>query len=659
MSSEEYLDSLLRSLEASTNEEPSPLVKKVFKDLDDRETQEMSSASDVTEEILPQLEPIAIPEEEMIPSGNDILMGFSEMDFGETEDAVGSMYEDADASVGFASEETDISVGSGDDELSDLAAFFETEGKTSLEDLFAAVDEDKLVAEAEMDSVISDDMDVTELIDSMSDLDDSLMEINDLLKKSDNNETIEADAEMLAFLDSYHAGEELSDLLGDDTSEEISKTADSPKEGTIITKVRNFFDRFKKRKKNESEELSAGQSVEETEPISEQVADQDDVESFLDSFALEKEEEILKKAPDNISEDEINSLFGNLGNDDSVDSGFAEEFAALFAQEEEPGEENSETSSETADSDDSAKKEKKEKKPGLIRRLIEALTAEDEEELIAGISENEEIMKELDAEDKGKKGKNKKDKKGKKGKSGKGDDDIDGEEAPEKKPEKKKKPKKEKKEKDPLEVEMNKGKKVLSKRGLITLIAFCASLVAIIVAFAFFITDYADKQKARQAFYVGDYQEAYVLLYDKTLSDSDAMILERVRLILELQRHIEVYEFYDKTDQQALALNALLEGVGKYEELAVVNHFGSGRELEDIYGDILALLQEKFGISEERAKEINSYNADQYTLTVYDIVNGGGNTGDDASAEDSGENAADSEESLEDVLPLEEELLNE
>ncbi len=656
MSSEEYLDSLLRSLEESGNEEPSPLVKKIFKDIDDREVEELSSVSDVFEEVVPQAETFSFNDEEMIPSGNDILMGFDELQ-------------------GLSgTEASEIPMDFDEPAIPD--EFMDFGGKTSLEDLFAATDEAKVVSEAEIDSLILDDMDVTELIDSMSDLDDSLVEINDLLKKSDNKETLDVDAEMQAFLDSYHADEELSDLLGDTVN---SETEAKPNEkNDVFSFFKNIKNRAGKKQIAEKQESGLGDDSEDSVKSEEEKTvskkenffkhflnlfknskkeesvddvQEDSVEAFLDSFALEKEEELLKKVPDNISEEEINSLFNGLGNSDG-DSGFSEEFASLFEQNEDAG---VDIFAEQEDTIVSSAPAKKEKKPGLIRRLIEALTAEDEEELLAGISENEEIMKELDSEDRAKKKKKGKNKKDKKEKAGSGDADID-DAVTEKKPEKQKKQRKAKKETDPLEVEMNKGKKVLSQRGLITLIAFCASLVAIIVAFAFFITDYADKQKARQAFYVGDYQEAYILLYDKTLGESDAMILERVRVILELQRHIEVHDFYDKTDQKALALNALLEGVDKYEELTVVNHFGSGRELEEIYNDILSLLNEKFGVSEAEAKEINSYNADQYTLTVYDIVNGNKH---DTAEEGTGTEEAQPAEELQDVLPLEEELLNE
>ena len=39
------------------------------------------------------------------------------------------------------------------------------------------------------------------------------------------------------------------------------------------------------------------------------------------------------------------------------------------------------------------------------------------------------------------------------------------------------------------------------------LIAFCASLVAAIFALNTFIPDYVDKNHAREAFFVGDYEE--------------------------------------------------------------------------------------------------------------------------------------------------------
>ncbi len=605
MSSEEYLDSLLKSMEESSgSDEPSPLIKKIFTDVDDYESEkDMSSFADAVNEADIFTNPLF---EEEGPSGNEILMGLNELSdvdiFSET-----NTFEDTNIFEDSGIEEADLLL---DEDL-----------KASLDELLAAADETKTIAEADLEQVDVDDMDVTQYIDNMSELDDSLVEINELLKKSDNNETVEADEEMKAFLSSFDF-DEMKTLLSDDEESEIMEKANEDKESKPKKKISLFAgkkDKEKKEKKTKKERASKKSKKVKKE---ENTAEPDGTAIDIDSgwSAIDFGENVLE--------------------DNTVNADDIEDIAASFLTEEGKTEEAAKKSKKQD-------KQDKQKKPGFIRQLLDALSSEEEDagELLNALDENEEILKDLENEDKAKKNKKdkkKKDKKGKKGGNAEGKAE---------KPVKQKKPKKEKKAKDPLEKEIERSNKVLSKRGFITLIAFCASLVAIIVALAFFLTDYADKKNARQAFYVGDYQKAYILLYDKVLSDSDALILERVRVVLELERNVEAYDFYKKTEDEAMALNALLEGVQNYHEIAEVNDFGSGKELTDIYQEILRILESEYGVSEDEAFALNACDADEYTIKVYDIVNGTGSATDETKEQEGSQQ-------VEDVLPEEEGIIN-
>ncbi len=595
MSSEEYLDSLLKSMEESSgSDEPSPLVKKIFTDVDDYESEkDMSSFSDVVNDTDIFANPMF---EEEGPSGNEILMGLNNLSDTDNFSDINT-FEDTNIFEDSGIEESDLLL---DEDL-----------KASLDELLAAADETKTIAEADLEQVAVDDMDVTQYIDNMSELDDSLVEINELLKKSDNNETVEADEEMKAFLSSFDF-DEMKTLLSDDEDSEGAE-ADADKESKPKKKISLFAGKKDKEKKNKKERASKKSKKAKKE---ENTADSDGTAMDNDSgwSAIDFGESALED---------------NAVNEDNIED-IAASFVAEEGQLEEP-----------------AKKQKKQKKPGFIRQLLDVLSSEEEDagELLNALDENDEILKDLENEDKAKKNKKDKKKKEKKGKKG------GNAEGKAEKPVKPKKPKKEKKVKDPLEKEIERSNKVLSKRGFITLIAFCSSLVAIIVALAFFLTDYADKKNARQAFYVGDYQKAYILLYDKVLSDSDALILERVRVVLELERNVEAYDFYKKTEDEAMALNALLEGVQNYHEIAEVNDFGSGKELTDIYQEILRILESEYGVSEDEAFALNACDADEYTIKVYDIVNGTGSENDETKEQEGSQQ-------IEDVLPEEEGIIN-
>lgn len=304
----------------------------------------------------------------------------------------------------------------------------------------------------------------------------------------------------------------------------------------------------------------------------------------------------------------------------------------------------------------------KEKKKGFWHRLMEELTREEEEpENLEPVDENEEILKELEAEDqikekkKNKKEKKKKDKKGKKSKNASADEENEDASGEEEGKKKKKKPKREKKEK--AKGPKEKSPKILSKKMLFSMIAFCATIIAAIVLLSIFLPDYADKKNARTAFYTGDYSKVYELLYDKNLNQSDQLIFERANVVLKLQRRLDSYELNKKIGQEAEALDALLQGTLKYEEILSDATYGAEEELQALYRKILDHLEQDYGIGEEEARTINSYDSETYSRKIYSVVNGEDFS--DLEQESGEEGKTADNDKLQDVLPEEEDLIQE
>lgn len=304
----------------------------------------------------------------------------------------------------------------------------------------------------------------------------------------------------------------------------------------------------------------------------------------------------------------------------------------------------------------------KEKKKGFWHRLMEELTREEEEpENQESVDENEEILKELEAEDqikekkKNKKEKKKKDKKGKKSKNASADEENEDASGEEEGKKKKKKPKREKKEK--AKGPKEKSPKILSKKMLFSMIAFCATIIAAIVLLSIFLPDYADKKNARTAFYTGDYSKVYELLYDKNLNQSDQLIFERANVVLKLQRRLDSYELNKKIGQEAEALDALLQGTLKYEEILSDATYGAEEELQALYRKILDHLEQDYGIGEEEARTINSYDSETYSRKIYSVVNGEDFS--DLEQESGEEGKTADNDKLQDVLPEEEDLIQE
>ena len=220
---------------------------------------------------------------------------------------------------------------------------------------------------------------------------------------------------------------------------------------------------------------------------------------------------------------------------------------------------------------------------------------------------------------------------------------------------KKKKPKREKKEK--AKGPKEKSPKILSKKMLFSMIAFCATIIAAIVLLSIFLPDYADKKNARTAFYTGDYSKVYELLYDKNLNQSDQLIFERANVVLKLQRRLDSYELNKKIGQEAEALDALLQGTLKYEEILSDATYGAEEELQALYRKILDHLEQDYGIGEEEARTINSYDSETYSRKIYSVVNGEDFSDLEQEAGEEGKTADN--DKLQDVLPEEEDLIQE
>ena len=342
---------------------------------------------------------------------------------------------------------------------------------------------------------------------------------------------------------------------------------------------------------------------------------------------------------------------------------------------------------ETAETD--AKKEKKqkvkkekqpkEKKEGeSLWNKLTSILFEEEEELddnkvrivdgdglanLIDASENDAILAEMMSEDKQKGKKSKKKDKDKNVKNKKDNAKAeDGEEVAidpkeqaklekqKQKAEKKAAKKKAKEEKAEADRAFLKAQPSISTKRAMVAFAFAITLMAVILIIYIFVPDAVEKGNARKAYYDKDYYEAFELLQGKDLNDSDTILLNKVTCILKMQRKLDSYNNYVKMDKELEALNALVEAVRLYgENYTYASALSIDDEYNAIYDEIKIILNGKYGVSEERAKEILAYESDaQYTISLQDIVNGKAlNTPD----------TDDSKKPLDDVLPEEEDFL--
>lgn len=542
------------------------------------------------------------------------------------------------------------------------------------------------------------DEDVLKMLEESNDSD--LQEIQELLEKSDRNEAVDDSIEDLLREPAEEENPEAK-ILGESEDEGISAAEDKRKAALEKKKLARAKREEKKmqaaekraKKKAEKEAVreakkqareakvaareaksdekmtKSTENLFDTSVLDSIVADADKatadsndaeelppeafVEEPVDVFAEEidepaSEENEPEEAEDNLGID-LGSLFGEEDAEGSLseegeDSDFPD-FVALDADEADALIPNHDE--ELAF--DAAPKEKK----GLFSKILDFLTEEDEEEENEDIKlsrENRDILNEMDNE--AEEGKGKKGKKAKKAKEKK--------EKPEKEPKPKKAPKP-KKEKPPKEVPLFPEKK-LSLKKVIPVILIGISVGVLLFVFVNSAADFSDRKEARTAFYEGDYQTCYQNLFGKELDETESIMFGKSESILYIRLWIREYEMFAEEGSETEALDSLIQTVASYPDLyEYANQWNAGSEVAAGYAVVLNILADKYGLTESEAIEIAEEPDDvEYTKMVTAIAEGKSldswNEAELPALPEESQEPEESEESMQDILPEENEL---
>ena len=313
------------------------------------------------------------------------------------------------------------------------------------------------------------------------------------------------------------------------------------------------------------------------------------------------------------------------------------------------------------------KSEKKEKKPGFFKRLLALFTEEATPEEEPQKDENEEVLEELDKEDKTaeqdkkkKKEKKKKDKPAKgKGakKNAKAGNEEDGNEEEDGKPEKgkgkdkgkaKKAPKK-KKERPEVPEQEEKVSKGYTKKNIILVCLFSAAVFAVLYLSISYVAPGYAKKNAVTAFENQDYLTCYEILYGQKLTEREQQLFTFSNMVLRMQKKINDYDKYVEDGENLYALDSLMQAVEEYEETQEeALACGADGEMLKLYREVLTILQENYGLDEEGVRSIAFCdNKVEYTRMLDTLINGG-------TVDIKDEPATDTED-LPDLLPEEEE----
>ena len=183
---------------------------------------------------------------------------------------------------------------------------------------------------------------------------------------------------------------------------------------------------------------------------------------------------------------------------------------------------------------------------------------------------------------------------------------------------------------------------------MISVFLFCATIAACIVIVTMVLPEQFEKQEARVAFDHAQYEQVYELLYGKKLSEADETLFAKSSVVLKMQRKLDSYENYSKMDMPLEALDALLEGVTRYQELRdEADSLNVGGEVSAVYEQILDALSNEYGLSEADAMDILSSGDNvTYSQRLQAVLSG------EAFGEE------EEPEGKQDVLPEEEEIID-
>lgn len=607
-SNEEYLDSLLKSIDGTDRKETSE------EDLsgavqDASENAGPAGANQETPELSQEIgEALA---EEADATGPVTLNDDSEpdnIDMSDMDELLKAVAKQRDNTSGEPEES------SWEDGNAEEGAAHSYSEKLSQEEIEKLLAESKAQAEAPEVKGEGESDELNELLDNEQD--ESLQEIRDLLQKSDSNEAVDDD--VLSLLESIP-----DEIEGKrEPSPAFDVFAEEAEETPIDIKAQKAEERRAKREAKKAAKLEkknkkkAGKASEEKQPV--QMAQTDDA---AQEAVLQKETE--GAVSDIMSEDGIPELTEVPGED-------------MFSEADGQETENQEPAAVV--------------KKGFFSKVLDFFTEEEEEENedIPLSEENENILKEMDQESQnGKKKKKSKKKKGKQPEAAA--EDGEGEGSAKEKGKKTKKEKKPKKEKAPREAQQDTGGKKLSFKKMLPIFLICISFGAVLILGANLSGNYMDRKNAQKAYYEENYQECYQSLFGKELNESEQVMFYKSQYVLRMRLYLKEYEQFEKLLQETQALDCLVEAVKDYPALSEeAAKWNASQEVGQVYQQILGILNDKYQLSEAQAMEI-AREADDLVYTRMITAIAEGSTLDAWREEQS-------QKAMVDVLPEEEEL---
>lgn len=129
-------------------------------------------------------------------------------------------------------------------------------------------------------------------------------------------------------------------------------------------------------------------------------------------------------------------------------------------------------------------------------------------------------------------------------------------------------------------------------------------------------------EKAANYFSSQKYHKAYDEIKGVEVKEKDQNLKERIYTVMYVERLYESYQSNIKLGRQEKALDSLLRGVDKYyEHYDEAKELGITGDIDNAFSQITSVLENQYGITVERAIEINAMVNYEYVQAIESYVN--------------------------------------
>lgn len=162
----------------------------------------------------------------------------------------------------------------------------------------------------------------------------------------------------------------------------------------------------------------------------------------------------------------------------------------------------------------------------------------------------------------------------------------------------------------------------ISKTGTSLALFFCGLVATIIIVGTNLYTYSLNIRKAKTDFERQRYTDAYYEIYGYKVKPNDMKLYDKIMTVMYVNKQLNSYYNYVGLNKQPEALDSLLKGLARYEEVIdTAVSLGIKEDMDSLKSQILVELENKYNIKEKEALAITfTEDKDEYTKYILNAV---------------------------------------